>query len=157
RATGSEIVGMVPLEAIRGAGMHYLTKQGLTPGVPDRELVHVAVKSLGLGDLVPFDPKEKILEYRLRRADLLVDRAVSDFVDEMSSDSPAPGGGSAAALMGSLSAALSAMVASLTVGKKGLEPAWDRMRDLGVEAQALKDAFLTDVDRDTDAFRALQA
>jgi glutamate formiminotransferase/formiminotetrahydrofolate cyclodeaminase len=157
RVTGSEIVGMVPLDAIRQAGMHYLRKQGLSPGVPERELVHTAVNSLGLSDLVPFDPKEKILEYRLQRADLLVERTVRAFADELSSDSPAPGGGSAAALMGGLSAALASMVASLTVGKKGLEGAWERMTELGVEAQELKDAFVRDVDRDNDAFRALQA
>lgn len=156
RATGSEIVGMVPLDAIRLAGMHYLRKQGLSPGVPERDLVHTAVKSLGLSDLVHFDAKEKILEYRLQRAGLLVDRTVRDFADELSSDSPAPGGGSAAALAGGLSAALSSMVASLTVGKKGLEGAWERMKELGVEAQTLKDAFLRDVDRDNDAFRSLQ-
>ncbi|MFN8177182.1 MAG: glutamate formimidoyltransferase [bacterium] len=157
RATGSEIVGVVPLDAVRLAGQHYLRKQGLPPGVPERELVHVAVKSLGLGDLVPFDASQKILEYRLRRTGLLVDRTLTDFVDELSSDSPAPGGGSAAALMGSMSSALSSMVASLTAGKKGLEGAWERMTDLGVDAQLLKEEFLRDVDRDTDAFRAMQA
>jgi glutamate formiminotransferase/formiminotetrahydrofolate cyclodeaminase len=157
RVTGSEIVGMVPLEPIRRAGAHYLRAQGATAGVPERELVHAAVRSLGLSDLAPFDPDEKILEYRLRRAGLLADRTVREFADELSSDSAAPGGGSAAALLGTLSAALASMVAALTVGRKGCEDAWERMKELGEEAQALKDAFTADVDRDNDAFRALQA
>lgn len=157
RVTGSELVGLVPLEAIRRAGIHYLAKQGLTTGVPERELVHAAVRSLGLADLTPFDPDEKIIEYRLRRQDLLVRRTVEDFADELSSDSPAPGGGSVASLLGSLSAALSAMVAALTVGKKGYEGAWEEMKAIGPEAQSLKDAFRDDIDRDTDAFNELYA
>ncbi len=157
RATGSEIVGMVPLEAIRRAGAHYSKKQGATAGVPERDLVHTAIKSLGLSDLAPFDPREKILEYRLRRDGLWADRSVRDFLDELSSDSPAPGGGSAAALMGSVAAALAAMVAGLTVGKKGCESAWERMKTLGEEAQDLAAAFRDDVDRDNDAFLAMQA
>jgi glutamate formiminotransferase/formiminotetrahydrofolate cyclodeaminase len=157
RVTGSELVGLIPLEAIREAGIHYLRKQGLTAGVPERELIHVAVKSLGLEELGPFDPHEKIIEYRLRRENALVDLTVSDFADELSSDSPAPGGGSVASLMGNLSGALSAMVASLTVGKKGYEPAWEAMKDLGREAQQIKDAFRDDIDRDTDSFNQLMA
>ena len=157
RATGSEIVGLVPMEAVRRAGAHYLRKQGVTAGVPERDLVHAAVRSLGLSDLFPFDPDEKILELKLRRTGLLVDRGVAAFVDELSSDSPAPGGGSAASLMGALSSALSSMVAALTVGRKGSEAAWERMKALGEEAQALKEAFTADVDRDNDSFRDLQA
>ncbi len=157
RVTGSEIVGLVPMEAIRRAGRHYLRKQGGTAGVPEKDLVHAAVRSLGLSDLFAFDPHEKILEWKLRRKGLLVDRSVAAFADELSADSPAPGGGSAAALMGSLAAALAAMVAALTVGRKGCEGAWERMKDVGEEAQALKDAFTADIDRDNDAFLALQA
>ncbi len=157
RVTGSEIVGLVPLEAIRRAGIHYLRRQGLTAGVPEPELVHAAVRSLGLDDLTPFDPAEKIIEYRLRRDGLLVDRTVAGFTDELSSDSPAPGGGSVASLLGSLSAALSAMVASLTVGKKDYEDAWEPMKDVGLEAQVLQHAFREDIDRDTDAFNELYA
>jgi glutamate formiminotransferase/formiminotetrahydrofolate cyclodeaminase len=157
RVTGSEIVGLVPLEALRRAGIHYLKRQGVTAGVPERELVHAAMRSLGLADLTPFDPAEKVIEYRLRREGLLVDRTVADFTDELSSDSPAPGGGSVASLLGSLSAALSAMVAALTTGKAGYEEAWEEMKDLGLEAQKLKDAFREDIDRDTDAFNELYA
>jgi glutamate formiminotransferase/formiminotetrahydrofolate cyclodeaminase len=157
RVTGSEIVGLIPLEAVRAAGLHYLRRQGLSPAVPESELVHVAVRSLGLDDLTPFDPASKIIEYRLRKEDALVDRTVAAFADELSSDSPAPGGGSVASLMGALSAALTAMVTNLTAGKKGYEPVWDSMKDVGYEAQELKDAFRDDIDRDTDAFNELVA
>jgi len=157
RVTGSELVGLIPLEAIRRAGVHYLRRQGLTAGVPEHELVHTAIKSLGLDDLTPFDPDKKIIEYRLRREDALASRTVADFADELSTDSPAPGGGSVASLMGSLSAALTAMVSSLTAGKKGYEGAWEEMKDVGYEAQQLKDAFREDIDRDTDAFNELYA
>jgi len=157
RVTGSEIVGLVPLEAIRKAGIHFLRQQGAFAGAPESELVHTAIKSLGLSDLSPFRPEEKIIEYRLRRQDALVERTMRGFVDELSSESPAPGGGSAAALLGALAAGLSAMVAALTFGKKGFETKATRMSELGIEAQALKDAFLEDVDRDTDAFLAVLA
>jgi glutamate formiminotransferase/formiminotetrahydrofolate cyclodeaminase len=157
RVTGSEVVGLVPLEAMRRAGAHYLRKQGLSAAVPETELVHVAVRSLGLADLTPFDPNEKIIEYRLRAQGRLVDLTVRGFADELSSESPAPGGGSVASLMGALSAALSAMVSNLTYGKAGYEGEWTSMNDWGIEAQALKEAFLADVDRDTDAFNELFA
>ena len=157
RVTGSEIVGLVPLEAIRLAGVHYLKRQGLSPGVPEAELVHVAVKSLGLDDLTPFDPHQKIIEYRLRRKNLLVDRSIRDFLDEVSTDSHAPGGGSVASLMGALSTALAAMVASLTVGKPSYEGEWEAMKEIGFEAQLLKDTYQTDIDRDAEAFHELFA
>jgi glutamate formiminotransferase/formiminotetrahydrofolate cyclodeaminase len=155
RVTGSELVGLMPLEAIRQAGLHYLRKQGLPVGVPEAELIHTAVKSLGLNDLTPFDPDEKIIEYRLRAKGLLVDRTVTGFADELSSDSPAPGGGSVASLAGSLSTALTAMVTNLTIGKKGYEEAWERLTKVGYEAQELRSGFTADIDRDTDAFNAL--
>lgn len=155
RVTGSELVGLVPLEAIRRAGEHYLRKAGLSAGVPEAELVHAAIKSLGLDELSPFDPQDKIIEYRLRRDGLLVDQTVAGFADELSSDSPAPGGGSVASLCGNLSAALTAMVTNLTVGKKGYEGAWEELKEVGYEAQQLKDAFRDDIDRDTDAFNVL--
>ncbi|MCA9753322.1 MAG: glutamate formimidoyltransferase, partial [Gemmatimonadetes bacterium] len=157
RVTGSEIVGLVPLEAIRRAGVHVLKKAGLSAGVPERELVHAAVKGLGLDDLAPFDPADKIIEYRLRREGLLVDRTIANFADELSTDSPAPGGGSVASLCGTLSAALTAMVTNLTVGRKGYEGVSEGLKDVGYEAQSLKDAFLADIDRDTDAFNELFA
>jgi glutamate formiminotransferase/formiminotetrahydrofolate cyclodeaminase len=157
RVTGSEIVGLVPLEAVHRAGLHYLARQGVSTAVPEAELIHAAARSLGLGELAPFDPKAKIIEARLRRAGMLVDRTVADVLDELSSESPAPGGGSAASLMGALSAALTAMVANLSVGKRGYEDARERIEAAGVQAQELKDAFREDVDLDTEAFQALFA
>ncbi len=156
RITGSELVGLVPLDALLAAGDHYLAKQGLTTGVPESERIHAAVLSLGLAELAPFDPAEKILEYKYRGtpSGLKVLR-LTEFCDELSSDSPAPGGGSVAALCGSLSASLSAMVATLTWSKKGLEGRQPEMGQIGRAGQALKDWFVDAVDRDTDAFNAV--
>jgi glutamate formiminotransferase/formiminotetrahydrofolate cyclodeaminase len=158
RVTGSELVGLVPLQALLAAGDHYLEKQGLTTGVAESERVHAAVLSLGLAELSPFDPAEKILEYKYRGAPsgLKVMR-LTEFCDELSSDSPAPGGGSVAALCGSLSASLSAMVAVLSWSKKGLEERQPEMGEIGRAGQALKDWFIEAVDRDTDAFNAVIA
>jgi len=158
RITGTELVGLVPLQAILAAGDHYLAKQGGTTGVPEAERVHTASLSLGLNDLTPFDPREKIIEYKYRgRPSGLQAMRLYEFADELSSDSPAPGGGSVAALCGSLSAALSAMVAALTWPKKGMEDARPAMKSLGVKGQALKDWFIDSVDRDTEAFNAVLA
>jgi glutamate formiminotransferase/formiminotetrahydrofolate cyclodeaminase len=153
RVTGSELVGLIPKEALLMAGRHYLAKQGKSPGVPEAELVRTAVRSLGLGDVVPFDPDKKIIEYQFREAGpSLAAMTLRGFADELSMDSPAPGGGSVAALCGALSAALAAMVANLTVGKKGYEAVAEEMTATAVRGQALKDALLEAVDRDTRAF-----
>ena len=153
RVTGSELVGLIPKEALLSAGRHYLENQGKSPGVPDDELVRTAVLSLGLNDVVPFDPKKKIIEHQFEdRANLLVGKSLRAFADELSMDSPAPGGGSVAALCGALSAGLSSMVANLTVGKKGYEKAFTEMKKTAVRAQRLKDEYLGQVDRDADAF-----
>lgn len=158
RVTGSELVGLIPLEAMLMAGRHYLEKQGRSTGVPESELIHMAIRSLGLDELGPFDPKKKIIEYFIKEeGDRLIDLSVRGFVDELSTDSPAPGGGSVAALCGALGAALAAMVANLTIGKKGYEGAKEEMNRVAVEGQGLKDAFLIDIDRDTDAFNGLLA
>lgn len=158
RVTGSELVGLVPLDAILAAGDHYLARQGATVGVPEAERIRIAVMSLGLDDLTPFDPAEKIIEYRYRGpASGLKAMPVHEFADELSSDSPAPGGGSVAALCGSLAASLAAMVAALTWSKKGMEDARPTMREVGSAGQRLKDWFLDNVDRDTDAFNAVLA
>ncbi|MBU1699232.1 MAG: glutamate formimidoyltransferase [Candidatus Eisenbacteria bacterium] len=158
RVTGSEIVGLIPLESMIAAGRHYIRKQGLWEGVPEREIVHIAIKSMGLADLSPFDPDEKIIEYKLRKkTPSLIKMTVRDFLDTVSSDAPAPGGGSVAALSGALSGGLSCMVASLTRGKKGYEQAQVALEAVADRAQGLKDAFLLDVDRDTDAFNQLMA
>ncbi len=158
RITGSELVGLIPKEALLQAGRYYLEKQGKSPGVPDEELIKIADISLGLSDVSPFDPKKKIIEYQFKEVDdSLVDLNLREFANELSSDSPAPGGGSTAALSGALSASLSAMVANLTIGKKGYEDVQDRLKALAVQAQALKDEFLRDVDRDTQAFNKVMA
>jgi glutamate formiminotransferase / formiminotetrahydrofolate cyclodeaminase len=153
RVTGSELVGLIPKEALLAAGRHYLEKQGKSPGVPEEELIRTAVLSLGLSDVVPFDARKKIIEYQFEEpAHLLVKKNLRAFVNELSMDSPTPGGGSTAALCGALSAALSSMVANLTVGKKGYEKSFSDMKRTAVRAQQLKDDFLGLVDRDTDAF-----
>jgi glutamate formiminotransferase/formiminotetrahydrofolate cyclodeaminase len=158
RITGSELVGLIPLKALLDAGDYYLAKQGKTPGVPEKERLHTAILSLGLAELGPFDVDQKIIEYRYRGAAKgLRAMRLTEFADELSSDSPAPGGGSVAALCGSLSASLSSMVAALTWSKVGMESARPTMQEVGVEGQALKDWFLEAVDRDTDAFNAVLA
>jgi glutamate formiminotransferase/formiminotetrahydrofolate cyclodeaminase len=156
RVTGSELVGLIPLEAILQAGDHYLMKQGKTTGVPEKERIHAAVLSLGLGELAPFDPSEKIIEHKYRGAVTgLKAMRLTEFADELSSDSPAPGGGSVAALCGALAAGLSSMVAALTWSGKGMEGVRPKMKEIGEKAQALKDGFIAAVDRDTDAFNAI--
>jgi len=155
RVTGSELVGLIPLEAMLQAGRHYLKKQGKTTGVPESELVHIAVLSMGMDDLYKFEPEKKIIEYQFRREDTLEKIPIDKFSDLLSTDAPAPGGGSVAALCGALSAALSSMVAALTFGKEGYEDVFEEMEEIGVEAQRLKDAFLADITRDTESFNRL--
>ena len=150
--TGSELVGLTPLEPLVEAGRYYLRKQGRSTGLPERELVELAIQSLGLAQLSPFDPDKRVIEYAVRMPAPLVSMTVERFVDEVSSNSPAPGGGSVAALAGSLGAALAAMVANLTVGKAGYESAWTSSSALAERAQALKAALLAAVDEDTKAF-----
>ncbi len=155
--TGSELVGLVPLEAMLMAGRHYLEQQGANPGAPEEELVEVAIRTLGLRELGPFDPSERIIERRIGGDGPLVAKTVRDFVDELSSSSPAPGGGSVAALCGSLSTALSAMVGQLTTGKKRYAEQFELHNDNATRAQSLKEAFLVDVDADTAAFDGIMA
>ncbi len=153
RVTGSELVGLIPKEALIMAGSHYLEKQGKNPGAPEAELIRTAVLSLGLNDKTPFDPDRKIIENQFKETGrTLAGLDLRAFADEVSMDSPAPGGGSVAALCGALSAALSAMVGNLTFGKKGYETARPEMKRAAVRAQALKDELLRAVDLDTRAF-----
>ena len=153
--TGSELVGLVPLKPMLDAGKFYLKKQGKSAGVPEKELVEVAVRSLGLDQLSEFDPAKKIVEYNFIQPAPLMSLTTRDFVDEVSSESPAPGGGSVAALAGSLCAALSAMVANLTVGKPGYEKVWPEMSDLAEKGQDIKDKLAKAVDEDTNVFNHL--
>lgn len=153
RVTGSELVGLIPKEAMLQAGRHYLKKQGKSPGVPEEELIDIAVKSLGLEDVSPFDPQKKIIEYQFKEVeDSLIDKNLRQFANELSMDSPAPGGGSTAALSGALSAALTSMVSNLTFGKKEYEDVQGKVIELAIKAQELKDDFLRAVDLDTIAF-----
>lgn len=153
RVTGSELVGLIPKEAMIMAGRYYLTKQGKSPGIPEEELIKTAVLSLGLNDVAPFDPQKKIIEYQFKEVEnSLIDLNLREFINELSMDSPAPGGGSTAALCGALSAALSSMVSNLTVEKKGYEGVQKKVKKIAEAAQALKDNFLRDVDSDTIAF-----
>ncbi|HPE36668.1 MAG TPA: glutamate formimidoyltransferase [Spirochaetales bacterium] len=153
--TGSEVVGLVPLEPIIQAGRHFMQKTGKGEGAPEPELVEMAIRSMGLDSVAAFEPDKKIIEYTASRPSPLMDLSCAAFVDEVSSDSPAPGGGSVSALAGSLAAALAAMVANLTVGKKGYETSWTAMSALAVKAQAVKAALARAVDDDTSAFNAV--
>ncbi|MFN3821677.1 MAG: glutamate formimidoyltransferase, partial [bacterium] len=153
RVTGSELVGLIPLEALLIAGRHYLKKQGRFSGVGEEELVQTAIISLGLNDVAPFDPEQKIIEYRIRKEGDLVGATVRAFVEKTASDLPAPGGGSVAALCGALSAALTAMVANLTYGKKDYLSYNEDMERVGTQAHQLKNALMELVDRDTEAFQ----
>jgi len=153
--TGSELVGLVPLKPMLDAGKFYLKKQGKSAGVPEKELVEIAIRSLGLDQLSEFDPAKKIVEYNFLKPAPLMSLTTKDFVDEVSSESPAPGGGSVAALAGSLCAALSTMVANLTVGKPGYEKVWKEMSELAEQGQEIKDKLSRAVDEDTSAFNDL--
>ena len=155
RVTGSELVGLIPLAALLEAGNHYLKKQGNTAGISESEIIHIAILSMGLDDLYPFENDKKIIEYQMDKSNELTSMKVDDFVELLSSDAPAPGGGSVAALSGSISCALSSMVAALTHGKKGYKDVTAEMEEVGIKAQKLKDAFVSDVDKDTDAFNKI--
>ncbi len=158
RVTGSEIVGLIPKSALLDAGRHYLAQMGRSTGVPERSLLHVAMRSLGLSEVKAFAPAERIIEYRLAEPARLVAMTLGEFTDELSTDSPAPGGGSVAALAGALGAALAAMVANLSHAKKGFEGRLGQLERIAVRGQALKDRLLAAVDADTAAFdRLLEA
>jgi len=159
RVTGSEIVGLVPLKPMLEAGRFFLTKQGRSTAVDERELVRVAIESLGLNDMTEFDPDKKIVEYAIAEGQegKLVGMTVTDFANELASESPAPGGGSVAALAGALAASLATMVSNLTHGKIGYEEAWTEMEEVGVKGQALKDKLLKAIDDDTDSFNGVMA
>jgi len=153
RVTGSELVGLVPLEAMLMAGKHYLKKQNRSLGVPVKDIVECAFQSLGLNDVTKFDPSEKIIDYAVKKEDRPLKSLVeTEFVEELSTNSPAPGGGSVSALAGSLGAALSSMVAALTHEKKEMLDIKPEMNEIGVEAQELKDRLAFLVDEDTEAF-----
>lgn len=155
RVTGSELVGLVPRSALLEAGRHYLRRMGRSVGVPESAIVATAVRTLGLNEVKPFDPLERVIEYRLQPPSPLVSMSLRAFADELSTDSPAPGGGSVAALAAALGAALAAMVSNLSHGKKGFEAGASQLERIGERGQALKDTLLAAVDADTVAFNRL--
>ena len=153
RVTGSEIVGMVPKKCLTDAGRYFLRKQKWSEGASEEELIDIAVKSMGLSELKPFDPKEKVIELKIQSGSKsLVKMNLREFCNETLSDSPAPGGGSVAALMGALGASLGGMVANLSAGKRGWDDKLEYFSDWAVKAQKLKDELLSLVDEDTNAF-----
>jgi glutamate formiminotransferase/formiminotetrahydrofolate cyclodeaminase len=159
RVTGSELVGLIPLQALLDAGKHYLKLQNRSVGVSEAELIQIAVKSMGLDELAPFDPAKKIIEYKLRNASdsKLVQMKLTEFADETASESPAPGGGSISAYCGSLGISLGTMVANLSAGKRGWEDQITFFSDWAEKGQILKDRLLKLVDEDTHAFNQIMA
>src|SRR5881394_4410312 len=153
RVTGSEIVGMVPKTSLIDAGRYFLRKQKWSEGASEEELIDIAVRSMGLSELKHFDPKEKVIELRIESdSKSLVKMNLREFCNETLSDSPAPGGGSVAALMGALGASLGGMVANLSAGKRGWDDKLEYFSESAVKAQQLKDELLSLVDEDTAAF-----
>jgi glutamate formiminotransferase / formiminotetrahydrofolate cyclodeaminase len=160
RVTGSEIVGMVPRKCLIEAGKYFLRKQKWSEGAAEEELIEVAIRSMGLNELKPFIPQEKIIELKMEAAEAkksLVQMNLREFCNETLSDSPAPGGGSVAALMGALGVSLGGMVANLSAGKRGWEDKLSYFSDWAVKAQELKDELLRLVDEDTAAFNKVMA
>ncbi len=156
RVTGSELVGLVPLKCILDAGKYFLQKQQRSIGVSEQELIKIAVKSMGLDELAPFEPNKKIIEYTLQKpSNRLVNKNLIDFANETASESPAPGGGSIAAYLGALGASLATMVANLSSHKKGWDNKWALFSDWASKGQAIKDELLILVDEDTLAFNKI--
>src|SRR6202040_2473104 len=154
RVTGSEIVGMVPKKCLVDAGRYFLRKQKWSEGVSEEELIDIAVRSMGLSELKPFNPKGKVIEFKIESGSKksLLKMNLREFCNETLSESPAPGGGSVAALMGALGASLGGMVANLSAGKRGWDDKLKYFSDWAVKAQQLKDELLSLVDEDTAAF-----
>ena len=158
RVTGSELIGLIPLQAMLDAGDFFLTKQQRSLGVSEAEKIKIAVKSLGLDDLRPFDPNEKIIEYVLRENDVkLVDLTLSDFADETAGESMAPGGGSISAYVGTLGVSLGTMVANLSAHKAGWDDRWEEFSKWAEAGQTYKNNLLALVDEDTKAFNKIIA
>ena len=157
RVTGSELVGLIPLKSMLDAGKYFLAKQQRSTGVSEKELVRIAIKSMGLDELAPFKPEERIIEYLLQsKADSrLVSMTLSDFADETASESPAPGGGSISAYAGVLGASLATMVANLSAHKKGWDDRWEEFSEWAEQGQHYKNELLKLVDKDTAAFNRI--
>ena len=157
RVTGSELVGLVPLQSMLDAGKFFLLKQKRSTGVSERELINIAVKSLGLNELSPFNANERIIEYLLEVNDSkkLINKSLSEFADITASESPAPGGGSVSAYLGALGVSLATMVANLSSHKKGWDDRWKEFGDQAERGQSLKAELIRLVDADTDSFNAI--
>lgn len=157
RVTGSELVGLVPLHVLLDAGKYFLEQQQRSLGVSEAELIHIAVKSLGLDELRPFDPCQKIIEYRLQEKDdaPLLEMNLRAFADETASESVAPGGGSVSAYLGALGVSLGTMVANISAHKRGWDQYWERFSEVAVRGQKIKEELLALVDEDTRAFNAI--
>jgi glutamate formiminotransferase / formiminotetrahydrofolate cyclodeaminase len=157
RVTGSELVGLVPLKAMLDAGKYFLLKQQRSVGVSEKELIKIAILSMGLSELAPFKPEERIIEYLLKdkASAKLASMTLIDFADETASESPAPGGGSISAYIGALGAALATMVANLSSHKKGWDSRWQEFSDWAEKGQQYKDELLRLVDLDTTAFNKI--
>jgi glutamate formiminotransferase/formiminotetrahydrofolate cyclodeaminase len=154
RVTGSELVGLIPLKALLDAGRYYLAKQQRSTGVSDDELIRIAVRSMGLNDIHPFKPEEKIIEFVIGEISerKLIDMNLKAFMDETASESPAPGGGSVSAYLGALGIALGTMVANLSAHKRGWDDRWQEFSDWAEKGKAIQNSLLQLVDEDTKAF-----
>lgn len=157
RVTGSELVGLVPLKCLTDAGKYFLRKQQRSTGVSEKELIKIAVKSMGLDELAPFNPEERVIEYLLKQVEdsKLIAMSLVAFADETASESPAPGGGSISAYVGSLGASLATMVANLSSHKKGWDDRWEEFSTWADKGQRIKDELLRLVDADTAAFNKI--
>lgn len=157
RVTGSELVGLVPLKSLLDAGKYFLLKQQRSTGISEKELIKIAIKTMGLDELAPFKPEERIIEYLLKdKADSkLVSMTLTDFADETASESPAPGGGSISAYIGSLGVSLATMVANLSSHKKGWDDRWEEFSVWAEKGQYFKDELTKLVDADTAAFNKI--
>jgi glutamate formiminotransferase / formiminotetrahydrofolate cyclodeaminase len=157
RVTGSELVGLIPLKSLLDAGRYYLDKQQLSSGVSDDELIKIAIRSMGLNDIHHFNPEEKIIEYVMedKKEDKLIDMTLKAFMNETASDSPAPGGGSVSAYLGSLGVALGTMVANLSSHKRGWDDRWKEFSDQAVAGKEIQNTLLQLVDEDTRAFNRI--
>ena len=160
RVTGTEIVGLIPKRTLLEAGTYFLKKQNRSTGIPEEDILKIAIKSMGLDDLKPFNPREKVIEYLLEdahKSKKLIDLTVKGFADETSRESPAPGGGTISAYMGALGAALGTMVANLSSHKAGWDDRWEEFSTWAERGQAIQAELMTLVDEDTEAFNRIMA
>lgn len=155
QVTGSELVGLIPKAALLEAGKHYLAKMGETTGIPERMIMETAVQSMGLSELGAFDLDKKVIEFAIAKPESLAALTLTGFCDLLSTDAPAPGGGSVAALLTAMSGALSAMVSNLTIDKKGYEKVQKQALEFGPLGQNIKERAIQCIDKDTDAFYAM--